>query len=164
MPKVVSSSPGPRLDLFGPSVEFLTSPKDANQNFCVLRGFIPPGLAVPLHSHPDVEDFYIVSGEVRGVRQGANGYEWFSAKAGDFVHVPGGEPHGWQNPSTSEPLVTLIVTTPKLGRFFLEVGRTHTGKPQAVAPDDLARFMAASKEYGYWNATPAENAALRLRL
>jgi hypothetical protein len=56
-PKAFGSSHGPRLDLFGPSVEFLTSPKDANQNFRVLRGVIPPGLAVPLHSHPDVEDF-----------------------------------------------------------------------------------------------------------
>ena len=158
---VVNSSRGPRLDLLGPSVEFLTSP-DATQNFCILRGVIPPGLFVPLHSHADVEDFYIVSGVLQGVRRGADGHERFSGKAGDYIHVPSGEPHGWRNSSASEPLVTLIITTPRLGRFFAEVGRPDTGKPQPVTPEDLERFIRASDKYGYWNASPQENEAAGL--
>jgi quercetin dioxygenase-like cupin family protein len=161
MSNVVNTSRGPRFDLLGPTVEFLTS-LDASQGFCVLRGIIPARLFVPLHSHADVEDFYIVSGELEGIRRGTGGYERFSGKAGDYIHVSGGEPHGWRNASASEPLVTLIITTPKLGQFFAEVGRPDIGKPQPVTPEDLTRFMRASEKYGYWNATPEENEAVGL--
>jgi hypothetical protein len=62
-------STGKILELFGPTAELLTSPQDAHNAFCVLRGTIPPGVSVPLHSHLDTEDFLIISGEVEGLRQ-----------------------------------------------------------------------------------------------
>lgn len=63
---------GRRIDLFGPTVEFLTSLNEAHSGFCVLRGTIPPGRSVPVHSHADVEDFYIISGAVLALRESAN--------------------------------------------------------------------------------------------
>jgi quercetin dioxygenase-like cupin family protein len=154
---------GLRLDLFGPTVEFLTSPHDAGIDFCVLKGVIPPGVSVPLHSHPDTEDFLVISGEVQALRQSAQGYEWIEAKAGDYLHVPGGTRHGWRNVS-SEPLVAFIITNRILAQFFQEAGRpiAATHKPETIedlAPL-LARFEAVSVKYGYWNATPEENAAV----
>jgi quercetin dioxygenase-like cupin family protein len=113
---------GLRVDLLGPTVEFLTSPQEASIDFCVLRGVIPPSVSVPLHSHPDTEDFFVISGEVQALRQGTHGYEWIVVKAGDHLHVPGGERHGWRNVS-SGPLVAFIITTTRLGQFFQEVGR-----------------------------------------
>jgi hypothetical protein len=77
-----------RVDLMGPTVEFLTSPQEASINFCVLKGVIPPGVAVPLHSHIDTEDFIVISGEVQALRQGTQCYEWTAAKAEDYLHVP----------------------------------------------------------------------------
>jgi hypothetical protein len=88
---------GLRVDLFGPTVEFLTSPQEPSIDFCVLRGVIPPGFSVPLHSHPDTEDFFVISGEVKALRQGTQGYEWIVLKVGDYLHVPSGERHGWRN-------------------------------------------------------------------
>jgi uncharacterized RmlC-like cupin family protein len=154
---------GLRLDLFGPSVEFLTSPHDQDKTFCVLRGTIPASGAVPLHSHQDVEDFYVISGEVLAVRQGAHGYEAIACKTGDYVRVPSGAPHGWRNVS-SEPVVTLIVTTPTLGKFFLETGRPIEQASQPPTSDDFARLANVSAKYGYWNASPEENAAVGIRL
>jgi quercetin dioxygenase-like cupin family protein len=154
---------GLRLDLFGPTVEFLTSPHEVGTDFCVLKGVIPPGVSVPLHSHPDTEDFFVISGEVQALRQSAQGYEWIEAKAGDFLHVPGGTRHGWRNAS-SEPLVVFFITTRKLAQFFQEVGRpiAATHKPETI--EDLAPFLAhfesVSVKYGYWNATPEENASV----
>jgi hypothetical protein len=55
---------GLTLDFFGPAVEFLTSPDDEQNDFCVLKGTIPAGGSVPLHSHRDTEDFLIISGSV----------------------------------------------------------------------------------------------------
>jgi quercetin dioxygenase-like cupin family protein len=66
MSLVKNPSTGKVLELFGPTVEFLTSPQDAQNDFCVLRGTISPGAFVPLHSHPDTEDFLVISGELEG--------------------------------------------------------------------------------------------------
>jgi hypothetical protein len=57
MRTVINPTADVRVDLFGPTLEFLTSPQAANNEFSVLRGTIPPGCSVPLHSHPDTEDF-----------------------------------------------------------------------------------------------------------
>lgn len=37
-------------------------------------------------------------------------------------------------------------------------------RPQPVTPEDLTRFAAISAKYGYWNATPEENAAVGIDL
>jgi quercetin dioxygenase-like cupin family protein len=151
------------VEVFGPTLEFLTSPEDEHNDFCVLKGTIPPDVYVPLHSHPDTEDFIVVSGAVEGLRQGKQGYQWVGAKAGDYIHVPADAPHAWRNVS-SEPVVMRLITTKRLGRFFRETGRPVTGAPQPVTPEDLARFAAVSARYGYWNASPEENAAVGIPL
>jgi uncharacterized RmlC-like cupin family protein len=125
----------------------------------MLRGTIPPSVSVPLHSHADVEDFYVVSGEVLAVKQGEHGYESILCRAGDHVRVPGSMRHGWRNVS-SEPSALLIVTTPTLGRFFVEAGRPIEQASEPPTSDDLARLANVSAKYGYWNAAPEENAAV----
>jgi quercetin dioxygenase-like cupin family protein len=156
-------STGRVIELFGPTLEFLTSLEDEHNDFCVLKGTIPPDVYVPLHSHPDTEDFLVISGAVECLRQGKERYEWIGAKAGDYIHVPAGAQHAWRNIS-SEPVVNLIITTKRLGQFFQETGRQVMGAPQPVTPEDLARFSAVSARYGYWNATPEENAALGIHV
>jgi quercetin dioxygenase-like cupin family protein len=154
---------GQVIEFFGPTLELLTSPVDEHNDFCVLKGTIPPDGYVPLHSHDDTEDFLVVSGEVEGLRQDSEGHEWISAKTGDYVHVPAGARHAWRNVS-SEPVVTLITTTKRLGRFFQETGRPLADASQPPTPEELARFAAVSARYGYWNATPEENAAVGIHM
>jgi hypothetical protein len=78
----VNPTAGLRLDLLGPTVEFLTLPQEANIDFCVLRGILPPGVSVPLHSHPDTEDFFVISGEVQAVRPKHAGLRMDCGKSG----------------------------------------------------------------------------------
>jgi quercetin dioxygenase-like cupin family protein len=130
------------IELFGPTVEFLTSPEDEGNDFCVLKGTIPPGISVPLHSHPDTEDFFVISGSVESLRHGTEGYQWIAAKAGDFIHIPGGTQHAWRNVS-GEPVVNLIITTKRLGRFFQEVGKTG----RARSPTHNARGSRPFRSY-----------------
>ncbi len=144
-------STGLILEVFGPTVEFLTS----QENFSVLKGTVPPGTFVPLHTHPDVEDFTVLSGELECLRQDATGHEWIVAKVGDYIHVPGGARHAWRNVS-NKPAIALLFTTQKMEHFFREVGRP-IGLLQPPTPDELARFAAISDKYGYWNASPEEN-------
>jgi quercetin dioxygenase-like cupin family protein len=151
------------VEFFGPTVEFLTLPEDEHNDFCVLKGTIAPGVSLPLHSHPDTEDFFIISRSVEGLRHDTEGYKWVAAKAGDYIHVPGGAQHAWRNVS-GEPLINLIITTKKLARFFREAGRPVIDAPQPVAFEHLTRFATISAKYGYWNATPEENAAVGIDL
>jgi quercetin dioxygenase-like cupin family protein len=151
------------VELFGPTVEYLTSPDDEHTDFCVLKGTIPPGAFVPLHTHADTEDFLVISGSIEGLRHDTNGYTWIGAQTDDYLHVPGNAQHAWRNVS-AEPAVTLIITTKRIGRFFQEVGRPATGAGQPPTPEDLARFAQVSARYGYWNATPEENAAVGIEM
>jgi quercetin dioxygenase-like cupin family protein len=102
---------GLTLDVFGPTVEFLTSPKETQNDFCVLKGRVPPGVVVPLHSHPDTEDFLVISGEMQALKQDVKSYEWLVAKVGDYVHVPGGALHAWRNVSTEPAILFILVVS-----------------------------------------------------
>jgi quercetin dioxygenase-like cupin family protein len=158
---VAEGAYGQVLDVLGPTVEFLTFEEDGE--FCTMRGLVPPGVAVPLHSHDDVEDFYILAGSQQVLTAGANGLVWTEAQAGDYVHVPPGAPHAHRNGS-SIAAVDLIITTTRMGRFFKEIGRPVIGAPQPPTPEDLARFIATAEKYGYQLGTPEENAAVGIQL
>src|SRR5918994_779459 len=156
-------STGKVLELFGPTIEFLTSPHDTQSDFCVLKGTLPPGISVPLHSHADTEDFFVISGEIEGLRQDNKGYEWIRAKTGDYIHVPSDSRHAWRNVS-NKPTLIHIITTKKLGHFFEETGRPKTNTPQPVTSEDLAHFVRISTKYGYCNALPEENSSVGIQM
>jgi quercetin dioxygenase-like cupin family protein len=103
------------LDVFGVIVEFMTPRDDAE--ISVMRATMPPGVTVPLHSHNDFEDFYILAGTYQVLVKGDGGMEWRDFRAGDYVRVPGDVPHALRNVS-QEPVVDLIITTARMGNFF----------------------------------------------
>lgn len=154
---LATTPPGPTLDVLGTTVELVS----VTDEFCVLRGVVPPGAVVPLHRHRDPEDFFILSGTQQVLVSAGSGLEWRDAVAGDYLRIPGDVVHAHRNVS-SEPAVDLIVTTARLGRFFEEAGRPVTGAPPP--PAQLADFMAKSLEYGYVLSSPEENAAYGIDL
>jgi quercetin dioxygenase-like cupin family protein len=133
------------LEILGPTIQFLVPPEDGVP--CVMLGTIPPGGAVPLHSHEDPETFLMLSGEVDGLTDG----EWTRIGAGEVFHVPGNVKHAWRNP-LGVAAVMYLISTATIGRFFREV---------AANPDE---FLDIASRYGYWNATPEENAALGVQI
>jgi quercetin dioxygenase-like cupin family protein len=156
--RVAEGTPNQALDLLGPAVEFLTRP-DVQGSFCVLRGVLPPGMTVPLHSHDDAEDFLVLTGTHEVLMRGAHGLEWTDAHAGDYVHIPAGTPHAHRNVSP-DPAIDLMITTARLGQFFAEAGRPVTDPRHPPAPGDVARFTAVAARYGHTMGTPEENAAV----
>jgi uncharacterized RmlC-like cupin family protein len=121
--------------------------------------------SVPLHSHSDIESFFLVSGAVQIVSQRDGKFEWLDVRSGELVHVPSNAKHAWRNTS-NEPAVQLITTTPKLGRFFQEIGRPVTAGAPLPPPtlDELQHFMRVAADYNYWLGSPAENAAIGIVL
>jgi uncharacterized RmlC-like cupin family protein len=151
----------PVLDVLGPSVEFLNDTDDDVNKICVMRGVIPPGVMVPLHRHDDFEDFFILSGGHEVLVESDGRLEWVGASAGDYIRIPSSVPHAHRN-LTDQPAVDLIITTPKLGRFFKEVGRPAGAPPPT--PEDRARLVETAIRYGYQVGTPEENAAVGITL
>jgi hypothetical protein len=108
-------------------------------------------------------ELLIISGELEALRQDSQDHTWIKAKANDYVHVPSNARHAWRNVSGA-PAVVLVITTKKLGQFFQEIGRPQTSTPLSVTPEDLERFAAITARYGYWNASPEENALVGIHL
>ena len=163
LPHIAEMTYGPVLEVFGTTVEILSRPSEEDSALCVMRGVVPAGHVVPLHSHDDAEDFFILAGTQQVLIQGADGLEWTDAHAGDYVRVPSRTMHAHRNVS-ARPAVDLIITTAKLARFFEEVGRPFTGTSQPPSPEDAARFVATALKYGYVLGTPEENAAAGIEL
>jgi quercetin dioxygenase-like cupin family protein len=156
---VAAGSGMPVLDVAGLTVEFLTSPQDAAREFSVMRGMIPPGAVVPIHSHDSPETFLVLSGTKQALVRG----EWIDVHEGDYVQIGSGEAHALRNVS-SEPVIELIITNARLGDWFAEAGRPAHGDTWPPAMDALARLVAVSAKYGYRLGSPAENRAVGIEL
>jgi quercetin dioxygenase-like cupin family protein len=130
----------------------------------VIKGTIPPGASVPLHSHGDVESFYLLSGEAQVLLQSEDGFEWKALRRGDFLHIPGNVKHAWRNVS-DQTMESLIITTPTLGNALREMGKVvHGSEPSSPTPEDIERLDEINTRYGYWMASPEENAKMGISL
>jgi quercetin dioxygenase-like cupin family protein len=153
-----------RFDVMGPVVQFL-APVTGNPDLpCVMRGTVAPGVIIPLHSHADPETFIQVSGELECLAESAGASAWMRIRPGEVFHVPGGAKHAFRNRS-SEPAVSIIVSTRKLGSFLASIG-IRASQPDAglVSPERIQKFLTTAETFGYWNAGPEENARFGLDL
>jgi len=154
-----------RLTPDGTLVEFLSAPDETGTDICLIRGTIPPGVAVPLHSHPDVELFYVLEGSMECFEARDGTARWTTLGAGDAVTIPGNIKHAWRNRSPL-PATAVIVTTSKMYQFFHEVTRPFdpAHPPTPPTPDEIQVLLRAAGRYGYWMGSPQENQAIGLSL
>lgn len=125
-----------------------------------MKGEVPPGVIVPLHSHAENETFFVLSGELEAYP----GESWKIVRAGDTVDLPGNMKHAWRN-SSNETVKLLIATAVKLGEFFNEIGRpVDSVRPGPPEPAVLQNFIEKSLAYGYWIGTPEDNAVIGIKL
>lgn len=154
------------FDAAGVIVQFLVAPEEIQDAICLIRGTMPPGIIVPLHSHPEPEVICVLEGslEVFRANQG-NGHGWTTASAGEVVAIPGDVRHALRNTS-SRPAITALVTKSDLYKFFREVAKPvdPNRRPAPPTPDVVRELFAVSARYGFWMGSPEENAAIGLEL
>ena len=165
LPNIVVEGKSAVFEVFGPTLQFLVLPDSSDDAPCVLKGTIPPGVSVPIHSHGGKEAFFVLSGEVEVLSEKGGDFHWIKARPGDFIEVPSGAKHGFRN-SSDQPVVQLITTTSKLGRFFQEVGRSidQAADLSAPLPAEIQNFLRPAERYGYWMGTPEENSSAGISL
>jgi quercetin dioxygenase-like cupin family protein len=151
-----------RLMPNGTLFEFLASPDASGSEICFIRGTIPPGVAVPLHSHSDVELFYILEGSLEAFQFGNGTHGWVSFGPGDIVSISGNAKHALRN-SSPLPAAMVIVTTSKLYSFFKEVSKpVDQDRATPPTPEEIQKLIETASRYGYWMGSPEENVAIGL--
>jgi quercetin dioxygenase-like cupin family protein len=161
--QLIPSNSVPLVSVFGSLHQFLVAPDDASGAFGLMLVTVGPGIAIPLHSHADPEVFYVLEGQLEFLRYDGLASRWMIAGAGDTVCIPGDVKHTIRNRSTAQ-VVLLLVTTPGIYNFFQELGRPYNPDrpPGPPASEDIQRLLKLVAKYGYWIASPEENAEIGL--
>ena len=154
---IVDPEQGEQIGVLGPTIRFLTPPDGRTDLPCVMRGTIPPGGMVPLHSHADPETFLALSGAVEGLSYTDDGFA-----------LDPGRPRR-RLPRAGRRQARVAQSRRRAGgderrehepdRHVLPRGRGVAGRRTTRRGDSWR-----SRRYGYWNATPEENAAIGIVL
>ena len=153
------------FDAGGVLLEFLASPDEVGHDIGLIRGTMLPGVMVPLHSHREPELLYVLSGSLEVFRSTEALTGWTTAGRGDVVTIPGGVKHALRN-SSAVPMTLALVTQWKLYQFFRDFAKPLDAKqvPVRGKPDGMQDLFELAAKYGYWLASPEENAAIGIRI
>ena len=149
------------FEVLGASIEFLVGPQQGDEAPCILKGTIPSGVVIPMHSHDVIEIFFVLSGNIEVLVEAGEKMQWVEVGVGDLIEIPSNAKHAFRNRSQN-PVLNLLFTTSKHGRYFQEIGRP-LASGECVRPptsDEIQHFLETARRYGYWFATPEENASV----
>jgi quercetin dioxygenase-like cupin family protein len=132
----------------GDLYRFLVTGDDTGGAYFAMEAIVPPGGGPPPHIHRrEDETFYVVEGECSILL----GEDWITAGAGDFVNVPRGAVHRFQNQGAETMRMILTFTPAGIEKFFEETLEPLLD-PALPLPDDVdavaARYAAAAPRYG----------------
>jgi quercetin dioxygenase-like cupin family protein len=118
---------------------------DAAGSATVMVNTVTPHNGPPLHQHPFEESFYILDGAFVFEIDGAA----HAVAPGDFVHVPAGVPHVFQNTTESDARYLLVIRPAGIERYFEECAE------HAISdPGDTAAMNALGEKYGIQTLGP----------
>jgi quercetin dioxygenase-like cupin family protein len=134
----------------GDHYTFLVTGEESGGAYFAMEALVPPGGGPPPHIHTrEDETFYLLDGEVEFLL----GEKIVIAGPGDFVSVPRGHVHRFQNTGSATARVVLTFTPAGIENWFLE---TLDPAPNVVRPEDVpdnvdevaARYVATAGRYG----------------
>ena len=152
------------FDIFGVRLQFLIAPQQSSGKISLYRGTLPPGIVVPLHSHPEPEIFYVLEGNLEVYQESGAQQGWSIAHPGNAVDIQANIKHALRNTSSS-PVTTVLVTPDRLYEFFREIARPVDGPPDTPpSPEELQQLFIVAAKYDYWMASLEENEAIGINL
>jgi quercetin dioxygenase-like cupin family protein len=151
--------------VLGVLLQFLSTPEQINDQISMMRGTVPSGVVIPLHSHADPEIFYVLNGSLEVFQAEVPSAGWQTVSAGEVVSIPGNVRHALRNTSPS-PITSITVSKQELYRFFRELARPFDPNrpPAPPTPEEMRQFFSAAQKYEFWFASPDENAAIGISL
>ena len=153
--KYVPAGTGPAYRSPVDEITFLITGEQTGGAFFMAEVSVPPGGGTPPHiHHREEETSYLQQGTLT-VQVGG---KTLNASPGDFVYLPRGIVHCFQNTGTVDAKFVLVVTPAGLEKFFAEafypVGN-RSAEPPPVTEAFLARVLEAGPRHGLELLPPA---------
>jgi quercetin dioxygenase-like cupin family protein len=170
IPSETKTGPSSRAEqhtfiVLGVLLQFLCTPEQINDPISVMRGTVPPGVVIPLHSHADPEIFYVLDGSLEVFQAEGPSAGWQAVNAGEVVSIPGNVRHALRNTSPS-PITSITVSKQELYSFFRELAQPFDPNKPPVPPtaEEMQQLFQVAAKYEYWLGSPEENAAIGISL
>ena len=146
--KYVPAGTGPAYWGPGDQVTFLITGLETGGAFFMAEVLVPPGGGPPPHlHHREEESFHLLEGSLTIQAGGIT----LSASPGDFVHLPRGMVHSFQNTGTVDAKFLLVVTPAGLENFFAEAfypAVDRSAEPPLISEALVARLLGAAPKFG----------------
>ena len=140
---------GSGLTYLGPgdTIRFLITGEETDGAFFMAEVSVAPGGGPPPHiHHREDESFFLLQGTLI-VHVGD---KTLSASPGDFVHLPRGIKHSFQNTSNETAKMLVTITPAGLEKFFAEIFDLDVdgSTPPPMGPAMVARVRTAAPRAG----------------
>lgn len=139
-PTILHADEGEKLLMSGDRYVILkaTAERTGTRELLLGSEALPPGSAIPVHSHDGYEEIiFIHEGTVRLTL----GDRVVEAEPGTTMFVPPGTWHGVEAHGDAEATLLFIFPETDIAEFFRAVGYEEGGTPPELTPEDWARIM-----------------------
>lgn len=139
-PTILDADEGEKLLMFGGRYVILKATAEGTGAKELLLGSeaLPPGSAIPVHSHDGYEEIiFIHEGNVRLTL----GDQVVEAEPGTTMFVPPGTWHGVEAHGDTQATMLFIFPETDIAEFFRAVGYEEGGTPSELTPEDWGRIM-----------------------
>jgi quercetin dioxygenase-like cupin family protein len=128
-------------------VKFLVTGQETGGAFFMAEVSVPPGAGNPPHIHRREEEFFYIQQGTLTVQVGG---KTLTVSSGDFVGLPRGVAHSFQNTGKVEAKLLLLAVPAGLERLFAEAFYPAADCPDAPSMSEafMARLLAAASKCG----------------
>ena len=129
-------------------IRFLITGEQTGGEFFMAAVTVPPGGGNPPHVHHREEESFYLQQRTLTVHVGG---ETLAASAGDFICLPRGIAHSFQNTGNVEAKFLLVAAPAGLEKFFEEgfyPVEDRSGEMPPMTEDFMARVIAAATKCG----------------
>src|SRR4051794_19016465 len=156
----VAAGTGPAYESPIDKITFLITGEQTGGAFFMAEVSVPPGGGNPAHiHHREEETFYVQQGTLT-IQVGG---KTLNASPGDFICLPRGVPHSFQNTGNVAAKFLLVAAPAGLEKFFEEAfypASDRVVEPLVMTEAFLARVLAAAAKCGLEFLPPASQQAL----
>lgn len=138
----------------GDLLRILVDRKQTGGRYITAEATTSPGGGMPiLHTHATYETFHILEGDYEFYRRDAAGNKYaIPASAGDVIHIPGNEPHGFTVVGNTAGKALMIMDgSGRMDEFFCEIGipvDDENNLPVVEGPPDMEVLVGICTRYG----------------